>query len=306
VTSATATALDRHELPSAAGESPLAGIRRRRLEQVCENAGWVYSRRLRCLDFDWSILTNDAALADYITYLYEASVIGSPGAAPHVFIVHRHTSAETGSVSVHRDRRAVLRRAPADVAIAQVVWEVNRGVVEASHDRLLLHAAAAERDGRVVVLAGPEGSGKSTLVDALVRSGLRYVTDETVAVTRQVAHIAPYPKPIALHETHGSRLVPPQAIRHDAVALSGGDPAMLVLLSGYRAGSATAAREIPRSEAAVALAEQAFNFRDLGPGRLDTTAELVRKCVCYRLDVGDLDAGCRLVRDLFDATGAAA
>jgi hypothetical protein len=306
VTSATATALDRHGLPSAAGESPLAGIRRRRLEQVCENAGWMYSCRLRCLDFDWSILTNDAALADSVTYLYDACVIGRPGPSPHVFILCRHTSSEAGPVTVYRDGQAVLRRAPVDLAIAQLVWEVNRGVVEESRHRLLLHAAAAERGGRVVVLAGAEGSGKSTLVDALVRSGFRYVTDETVAVTRQVAHIAPYPKPIALHETHGSRLVPPQAIRHDAVALSGGEPAMLVLLSGYRAGSATAAREIRRAEAAVALAEQAFNFRDLGPGRLDTTAELVRKCGCYRLDVGDLDAGCRLVRELFDAAGAAA
>jgi hypothetical protein len=280
--------------------------RRSRLERACHGNGWMYSRRLRCLDFDWSILSNDAALVDYVTHLYEPCVVGNPGPARQVFIVRRHTNVEFAPVSVYRDGRAILRRAPEDLAIAQVAWEVNRGVVEDSGHRLLLHAAAAERDGKVVLLAGPEGSGKSTLVHALVRSGLRYVTDETVAVTCPVARIEPYPKPIALHEPERQqRLVPPQAIRRDAVATSGGDPCLLMLLSGYRPGHFTWARAIPRAEAAMALAAQAFNFRELGPGRLDATAELVRRCDCYRLEVGDLDAGCRLVRDLFDSAGAA-
>jgi hypothetical protein len=280
--------------------------RRDRLERACHGDGWKYSRRLRCLDFDWSVLTNDASLADYVTYLYEACVVGSPGPAGHVIIMRRHTNLELAPVTVYRGGRAVLRRAPADLAIAQVAWEVNRGVVEDSGHHLLLHAAAAERDGRIVVLAGPEGSGKSTLIDALVRSGLRYVTDETVAVTCAVARIEPYPKPIALYEPERQkRLVPAQAIRRDAIATSGGDPCLLMLLSGYRPGHFTWARPIPRAEAAMALAAQAFNFRDLGPGRLDATAELVRRSDCYRLEVGDLDAGCRLVRDLFDSAGAA-
>jgi hypothetical protein len=275
--------------------------RRDRLEQTCERAGWRYSRRLRCVDFDWSILSNDAALAEYLTHLYDPCVVGSPGPAKHVFTVRRHKNVESIPVSVYRDGQAILRRAPEDLAIAQVAWEVNRGVVEDSDHRLLLHAAAAEHDGRIVVLAGPEGSGKSTLVDALVRSGLRYVTDETVAVTLPSARIAPYPKPIALHEAgHHQRLVPAREIRRDAVATSGGHPRLLVLLSGYQPGRATGARAIPRAEAAVALVEQAFNFRELGPGRLDVTAEVVSACDCYRLEVGDLDEGCRLVVDLLD------
>ncbi len=153
-----------------------------RLERVCQGDGWEHSGRLRCLDFDWSILSNDSQLVEYITYLYEPCVVGSPGPASHVFIVRRHTNSESAPISVYRDGRAILRRAPEDLAVAQLAWEVNRGVVEKAGNRLLLHAAAAERDGRVVILAGPEGSGKSTLVAALVRSGLRYVTDETVAV----------------------------------------------------------------------------------------------------------------------------
>jgi hypothetical protein len=218
-----------------------------------------------------------------------------------VFIVRRHMNVDSAPVSLYRDGKAVLRRVPEDLAVAQLAWEVNRGVVEEAGNRLLLHAAAAERDGRIVIMAGPEGSGKSTLVAALVRSGLRYVTDETVAVELSTATIVPYPKPIALHETEQcQRLVPAHAIRPDAVATSGGNACLLVLLAGYQPEHATTARAIPRAEAAVALAQQAFNLRDLGPGRLDALAEVVRACDCYRLKVGDLQAGRDVVLSLLD------
>jgi hypothetical protein len=278
---------------------------RDRFERACHGDGWDYSRRLRCLDYEWSILSNDASLAGYVTHLYEPCIVGGAGPATHVFVVRRHRNVESAPVSLYRDGQAVLRRVPEDLAFAQLAWEVNRGVVEEAGNRLLLHAAAAERDGRIVILAGPEGSGKSTLVAALVRSGLRYVTDETVAIELPAGTIVPYPKPIALHETeHSERLVPAHAIRPDAVATSGGNARLLVLLAGYQRGRAPVARSISRAEAAVALAEQSFNFRDLGRGRLDALAEVVSACDCYQLEIGELDAGRRLVHDLFETAVA--
>jgi hypothetical protein len=292
---------------------------RNRLDVVCDRAGWMHSRRLRCVGYEWSILTNDPALIDDITYLYEACADGSRGPARHVFIVRRHTNSGAPFVSVYRDGQAILRRVPAGLAIAQLIWEVNRGVVEEAGNRVLLHAAAAQRDEGIVLLAGPEGSGKSTLVTALVRSGLRYVTDEIAAVELPSGTITPYPKPIALHdelpeplrevfatlphplqEGLEQRLVPAQAIRRRATGRLGGFARLLVFLPTYRPGRVSAARPIARAEAAIGLAEQAFNFRALGPGRLDCLAEVVRACECYRLDVGTLDAACRLVLDLLE------
>ncbi|HEY0095121.1 MAG TPA: hypothetical protein VGB96_12385, partial [Archangium sp.] len=45
-------------------------------------------------------------------------------------------------------------------------------------DRQPLHAAALERDGRVLLLAAPSGVGKSTLVYAASRAGLRVLTED--------------------------------------------------------------------------------------------------------------------------------
>jgi hypothetical protein len=272
--------------------------RHSRLEMACQGADWTYSPRIRCLDFDWSVLSNDARLAGYVAYLYQPCVVGSPGPAPNVFIVRRHSNGEAPPVSLYRDDQPILRRVPADLAVARLAWEVNRGVVEGAGRRLLLHAAAAEQDGRIVILAGPEGSGKSTLVDALVRAGLRYVTDETVAVRLPSARIDPYPKPIALHESEQEELVPAHAIRADSVATSGGIARVLVLLAGYRPGRATTAEEMQRADAAVVLAEQAFNFRHLGRGRLDVLADVVRAADSYRLEVGELSAARDVVLDL--------
>jgi hypothetical protein len=282
--------------------------------------GWVYSPRFRCVGFEWSIVTNDPVLVDWVTSLYQACLEGKPGPARDVFTLSRQAAANTASVSVYRNDQAILHAAAADLAIAHLVWHVNRGVVEEAGKRLLLHAAAAERDGRVLLVAGPEGSGKSTLVAALVRAGLQYVTDETVAVEVPASTVAPYPKPIALDRgslralgnmipaapasLEGASeqvLVPPQAIRPHAIAEPGGVPRLLVL-SSYRFGSTTAARPIARAEAAVALAEQAFNFRAYGPGRLDAITAVVGACDCYQLDVGELDAACQLAVELFEQT----
>lgn len=43
---------------------------------------------------------------------------------------------------------------------------------------LVLHAGAVEVDGRAILFAGASGVGKSTLVQAFVRSGYRFLTDD--------------------------------------------------------------------------------------------------------------------------------
>lgn len=79
-------------------------------------------------------------------------------------------------------RMAVARVTPALVRDRE---HFRGGVLEAltlwmltALDRQPLHAAALERDGRVLLLAGPSGVGKSTLVYAAQRAGLRVLTED--------------------------------------------------------------------------------------------------------------------------------
>jgi len=273
------------------------------------------SPRLACLGFDWSVRADDTALVRYITSLYEPCL--APGRANHTFVLASATEAPP-RLHLTRDGCRVLSSASPSLAVAQLVWEVNRGVVEETTNRLLLHAAAAEQDGAVVVIAGPRGSGKSTMVAALVRAGFRYLTDETVAVDPVSTTIEPCAKPIALGpgswpllpdlrpevaptgDAAPEWLLAPRSIRADAVAPAGGIAALVLLLS-RRPGAPTTAHPITRAEAVVALAEQSFNFQSLPRGTLDAVAAVVRGSRCFRLDVNELDIACRLVTDLLES-----
>ncbi len=78
-------------------------------------------------------------------------------------------------------------------------------------------------------------------------------------------------------------------------------PTKLVVVPDYRAGAATRLEPLSRAEAAVLLAEQSFNFNDLGAPGLFAIGELVRGCTCHRLTYSDLAAGVTCVSDLLPA-----
>ncbi|MCZ7535475.1 MAG: hypothetical protein M5T61_05690 [Acidimicrobiia bacterium] len=200
-------------------------------------------------------------------------------------------------------------------AVAHLVWEVNRAVADHAGDHLLLHAAAAERDGAVVLLPAPRESGKSTLVAGLVRAGMRYLTDEATAVSLTSGGVTGFAKPIGLDPgswqvladleplTAGAPaplpsmqwLVPPLALRPDSVATGG--RAAIVVLPCYRADAPTVLQPIPRAEALVAMAESSFNFHALGGRALHALAALLRDATCFRLDVSDLDTACNAISE---------
>ena len=77
--------------------------------------------------------------------------------------------------------------------------------------------------------------------------------------------------------------------------------ATLVVVPSYSAGAATRLEPISRAEAAVLLAEQSFNFNELGAPGLFAIGELVRGCTCHRLTYSDLAAGVACISDLLAA-----
>lgn len=197
---------------------------------------------------------------------------------------------------------------PSDAVLyATLLWHVNRGVVEHSADHVLLHASAAERDGAAVVMSAPTESGKTTLVAGLVQAGLRYLTDETVAIRPEDGTITPYPKALSVDEGSWEILahlrpdlrpdmahllgaqwqVPPETVRPDAVG-SRAVPQILVL-PRYVRGAATVLTPVTRAAALFEVLGQVFE-PDRARGRdLRVLAEVVRGCETYRLVTGSLD-----------------
>lgn len=89
------------------------------------------------------------------------------------------------SVTVSRDDPAPRSRA----AVMRVVRELATARALADGSRLQLHAAALEHEGKLIVLAGPKRSGKTTLALRLAACGrLAIVGNDRLLLTPSPAH----------------------------------------------------------------------------------------------------------------------
>jgi hypothetical protein len=79
-------------------------------------------------------------------------------------------------------------------------------IAERADDLTMFHACALgdPATGAAAVLFGPSGTGKTTMARTL-GTDLAYLTDETAGITGEHA-VVPYPKPLSVLTTPGSRL----------------------------------------------------------------------------------------------------
>jgi hypothetical protein len=91
-------------------------------------------------------------------------------------------------------------------ALTTLTQNVTRAAIGEQTGRLLMfHAGALSNleTGATVAYVAPGGTGKTTITTTL-GSGRGYVTDETVAVTRE-GEIEPYPKPLSVRRAGGGK-----------------------------------------------------------------------------------------------------
>lgn len=195
-------------------------------------------------------------------------------------------------------------------------WHVNRHAIERTPNLLLLHAAGVERDGVCVVLPAAMENGKTTLTAGLMRSGFRYYTDEAVAIDPQDLKVTPYAKPLSIDpgswgvladlEPDIDESVRPLVVKQwqvpvTSIAASGlAEPLIprLIINPQYRAGAVTELRPVRRAEMLVMLMDLTFSFREDPARNMAVLGEVLARCDCYHLVVGDLETACALVSDI--------
>ncbi len=184
---------------------------------------------------------------------------------------------------------------------------------------LLLHAGAAEKDGRAIVMTGLSGSGKSTMAALLGETGWRFMSDEFALLGLDDGAIHPFPRLVSLknsgiealeqrvgHTRLGPRLrgTPKGDIRHlvppaDAIERMA-ESALPKLILFPRFGERRAVRTVPPGELFMRLTQASTNYVALGEAGFAALTRLCESVPARAIDYGRGEEGAELIEELWE------
>lgn len=277
---------------------------------------WVHtSGPYSALNHRFAVHSTHAAVGRYLEDVFRC--LASPGPPGNWYSVAEDDSPTERRWTLCFNKEEIGSASHPAALVSTLLWHVNRQAVDRSGEYLLLHAAAAEYASVAVVMPAPTESGKTTLVAGLVQRGLRYLTDEAVAIDPRTLVVHPFPKALSIDSGSWTVLsdlepnvdpellahlapqwqVDPGSIRPEAVA----PPCRpgWVIVPHYEAGARTELQPLRPARAVATLCENSFNLRRHATEGLRALASVVRQSTCNRLMVGDLDTACALILALF-------
>jgi hypothetical protein len=265
---------------------------------------------LRALDHRFTVTSNAPELCEYLGSVLRP--LAAPGApADHRYEAHVH---HDRSVRLSLDGVPLSDCATVAAAVEWLLWHVNQAAAASVAGQVVLHAGGVQAGHVGILLPGPSGSGKSSLVAALVERGLRYLSDEIVVLGDGGATMAGLPRPLALRP--GAQEVLARwrpAVDQEPMAGSTWfvDPGLVVPGSAgvpcppalmvsprFSAGSETALTELASPQALVELVGNSVRYGRPDPAHVELLAGVARRCRRYRLEFGDLDDAARTVAGL--------
>ena len=208
---------------------------------------------------------------------------------------------------------------PFDQALLAAEMGMNLQMALGWRRHLLLHASAAERDGRALIMTGASGSGKSTLSALLGQRGWRFMGDEFVLLDLESGAATPFPRMISLKN---EAITAMQAAAPDAVfgplmqATPKGDIMHMVppadaiarmaesaqpaLLLFPRFGHLPAVREVAPGENFMRMTQASTNYVALGEAGFCAMTRFVKSVPARAIDYQTGDEAVALVERLWE------
>ena len=195
-------------------------------------------------------------------------------------------------------------------AFAFLEWGLNWCVTSHCHTFLTIHSAVLERNGRVLIMPTPPGSGKSTLCAALVLNGWRLLSDEMALLDPKTGFVVPSPRPISLKNKSIEiiqQLAPAETfgpiaydtmkgtvahMRAPTVSIArAAEPGLpgWVVFPKYVADAPAQLLSRPKAESFMQLAENSFNQNVLGKAGFEALSDLIGRSDCYDFTYCRLD-----------------
>jgi hypothetical protein len=161
--------------------------------------------------------------------------------------------------------------------------ELRRCVGYHTPDLTFVHAGVVAHNGRAIVLPGRSFSGKSTLVQALLRAGAEFYSDEYAVIDR-AGRVMQYREPLILRGPAGRM--------ETEIVAEGADrplPVGLVVVTSYRSDAAWAPRRLGTADGIVAMVEHAIPARDRPAETLATLSRALADATVLVGERGEAD-----------------
>lgn len=285
---------------------------------VLDAVAWTRTGAWHVLGHRFAVRTTDDGLADHLAHLYAAFDPIDPdgdGLVVYSALPHDGEGDEQLWALFEGDRKLTHRVTVAGV-VAMLQWRCNRETIDRVHEPYLaLHAGCVARDGRAVLLAAPQESGKTTLTTALMQRGFDYLTDEAACIDRGTGQLAAYPKALSIDRgswpLFGSLAPRDGAERYvddqwhvtapdvGSSVVATATPAVLVA-PNYVRGHARGPVDVGPAAMLRLFAESTFHFPEHAVDDLRQLARLVEGCRYVRLEVDDLDTACDTITALLE------
>jgi hypothetical protein len=223
--------------------------------ETLDRLGWAAGRSVRCYGLKIGLEVSDASLLDRL-------VAGLPPGArlEEIEVVDRLYGLRQGVTKLRGvrpfhlsvvDGRVIVKTLDLDEAIERLHADLRLYVAANARRRIFVHAGVVAWQGRAIVLPGRSHAGKSTLVEALVRAGATYYSDEYAVLDAQ-GRVRPFPKPLSLRDAEGrQRAVPVESL--GGVAGRAPLPLGLVVATRFRAGARFRPRALTAGQAILEL-----------------------------------------------------
>jgi hypothetical protein len=147
------------------------------------------------------------------------------------------------------------------MALVLMETQIRSWVAMQAPEMIFVHAGVVTREGRAIVMPGDSFAGKTTLVEALVRRGADYFSDE-FAVFDQQGLVHPYPKALSMRSRDARTEVqtPVETIGGRAGDVAA--PLELVIVTYYAPGGDWQPRKLSPGEGALALLSRTVSARN--------------------------------------------
>ena len=130
--------------------------------------------------------------------------------------------------------------------------DLNLYVALMAKRRLFVHAGVVAWKERAILIPGRSFTGKSTLVEAFLRAGAKYYSDE-FAVLDEVGRVHPFSRPLSLRESPGATQLRVKPEQLGAETGTSALPIGLVLVTRFQSDARWRPRELSHGHGVLSL-----------------------------------------------------